>query len=116
MSLSRFVPPPLLRSAKNRLSALFSSTPLLFLGVVIGVAVLFRLGIGLVKSSTEPEATAPLFTTTASPSSVAAAARSTGENAGTQPVKLNADPAAMPLPVEPPAKGKKHGRSQFPRR
>ncbi len=104
------MPEPLLRSAKNRLTAIFSSTPLLFLGVVIGVAVLFKIGIGFVKpSNEEPMATAPVFTST--PSAPAVAATTTA-----QPIKLNADPAAMPLPVEPPAKGKKHGRSQFPRR
>ncbi len=79
------------------------------------MAVLFRIGIGFVREPAEPEAGAPLFAQSASSSSVVSAARAAGASTP-EPIELNADPAAMPLPVEPPAKPKtKHGRSVFPR-
>lgn len=111
MTLSRFVPQPLIRSAKNRLTAIFSTTPLVFLGVVVAVAFLFRVGIGLVKSD-EPTSAAPIIAPNMNHGSVAHAARAA---AATEPTVIpSADPAAMPLPVEAPVKGKRH-RSQFPR-
>lgn len=42
----------------------FAGTPYLFFGVVLGVAVLFRLGIGVLKSSTTPEPEVPVFAST----------------------------------------------------
>lgn len=48
--------------ARYRIARLFSEAPLLFLGVVIGVALVFRVGIGAIRTASadeaEPQATA----------------------------------------------------------
>jgi hypothetical protein len=47
-----------------RLRDTFAGTPYVFFAVVIGVAVFFRLGIGVLRSSTTPEPEVPVFAST----------------------------------------------------
>lgn len=41
-----------------RLAAVFADTPLLFFAVVIGVALAFRVGVGLARAEADPSAAA----------------------------------------------------------
>lgn len=47
-----------------RVRDMFAGTPYLFFAVVIGVAVFFRLGIGVLRANTTPEPEVPVFAST----------------------------------------------------
>ena len=67
-----------------RFLAIFGDAPILFFGVVLGVALIFRVGVGVVRDAATPDVVAPTFTTT------------TAEQGVTQPI---ADPEARPTPT-----------------
>jgi len=71
-----------------RFLAIFGDAPILFFGVVIGVALIFRVGVGVARDAATPDVVAPTFTTT------------TAEQGVTQPV---ADPEARPTPTPIPS-------------
>jgi len=53
--------------ARYRIARLFSEAPLLFLGVVIGVALVFRVGIGAIRTASADEEPPPQATTREAP-------------------------------------------------
>lgn len=79
-----------------RFLGVFAGAPVLFFGVVIGVALVFRLGVGAVRDAATPEPVAPTFVTGAGPRSSAGAAAA-------EPPRLHADPSASALPSPTPA-------------
>jgi len=48
----------------GRVREILAETPLLFFGVVLGVALLFRVGVGVAHEATQPEVVAPTFVST----------------------------------------------------
>lgn len=72
----------------QRLVALFADAPLVFFGVVIGVAIVFRLGVGATRAAAEPEVVAPTFATGIDPRAGASA-----------DAALHADPSVGPAPT-----------------
>ena len=66
----------------GRFLAVFADTPVLFFAVVIGVALTFRVAVGVARDAATPDVVAPTFVTGAEPS-----------NGVTQPV---ADPDSKP--------------------
>lgn len=66
-----------------RFLAIFADTPLLFFGVVIGVALVFRLGVGVAREAARPDVVAPTFVTGAEPRPAASGG-----------IGLHADPSA----------------------
>lgn len=73
-----------------RFLAVFADAPLLFFGVVIGVALVFRLGVGVAREAARPDVVAPTFVTGAEPRPAASAG-----------IGLHADPSASALPGLP---------------
>lgn len=53
------VPKPLSRRLRNRVAGLFADTPILFLGVVLAIALSFRVAVGWMKSLAPADAPAP---------------------------------------------------------
>lgn len=71
----------------SRFLAIFADTPVLFFAVVIGVALTFRIAVGVAREAATPEVVAPTFATSA-------------EKGVTQPV---ADPEAKLDPKPAPS-------------
>ena len=90
--------PPGLTRLRAHIAAFFAGAPLLFLGVVLGIAVVFRLAVGAVKPAVAAEEALPV----AAPTSSAAArpeprpAAEVGESpsSGTSPARREAPPPA----------------------
>lgn len=78
-----------------RFVGVFRDMPVLFFGVVIGVAVVFRLGVGSAREAMRPDDVAPSSTTStaAGPGSVSVSATAT---AASKP-SFTADPDAKPM-------------------
>jgi hypothetical protein len=91
VQLPRFVLPLNYRAlsiARHRVAGVFSQAPLLFFAVVIGVAVMFKIGIGWMQSGVTAEPETPSVAKTSHEDPRAAAS-----------VSFQADPAAQPLPA-----------------
>ena len=95
----------------GRIRHVFGETPFLFFGVVIGLAVLFRLGVGVARESARPDVVAPVFVSTspepglsAMPSPSAPSTSTSGEVGAIGRVQ----PIGTPVQVPPKTRG--HGR------
>lgn len=99
----------------GRIRQVFGETPFLFFGVVIGLAVIFRVGVGVARESARPEVVAPVFVSTspepglsampsATPSASTPSASTTGEVGAVGRVQ----PIGTPVQVPPRTRG--HGR------
>lgn len=75
----------------RRFVATFRDAPVVFFGVVIGVALIFRLGVGSAREAMRADDVATTFATSTAPGSASASA-----SAGSKP-SFNADPDAKPL-------------------
>jgi hypothetical protein len=84
---------PHLRRLRARMAALFADLPIVFLAVVLGVALTFRVAIGWAKEGATPEP--PAVSALAAPT--VAPAATTGTAA--RPVVMAADPQATALPA-----------------
>lgn len=84
---------------KARLSHMFGEAPLGFIGAVIAIAVVFRLGIGVMKPSVqEPELEAPVALHTPPPESPKAVAKAESKPAAA-PIVTDALPTVEATPA-----------------
>ncbi|HSO34182.1 MAG TPA: hypothetical protein VLT33_16720 [Labilithrix sp.] len=116
MHVARFLPAAILRAFSImglRVRHLFGETPFLFFGVVLGVALLFRVGVGLARDAATPAAVAPTFVTTGpEPGLAAAAAPSPSTTSTPATAEVGAAAKVQPIgsPVRVPPKPRGHGR------
>ena len=96
---------------KTRLVAVFADTPLLFFAVVIGVALTFRITVGVVRDARAVPVVVPTFATGPEPGLVADAdaktetgARVTGSAAPALPVEVGAAAKVQPFGTPQPAR------------
>ncbi len=85
----------------GRFVAIFRDAPVVFFGVVIGVALIFRLGVGSAREALRPDVVAPTFTTSTAPGNASASASASATatataSDGAQPSFI-ADPDAKPI-------------------
>ena len=94
---------------KARIFAVFADTPFVFFAVVIGVALTFRLGVGVVRDATKPPVVAPSFATGPEPGLAEAEPA-----APTPSVEVGAaarvQPFGAPAPARVTPKPRGHGR------
>jgi len=67
-----------------------ADAPILFIGIVIGVALLFRVAVGAAREATSPPVEAPTFTTTSSSSPEATATPATAAASTSSPASAAA--------------------------
>jgi hypothetical protein len=72
---------------RMKLFAIFADAPIVFFGVVIAVALTFRVAVGVARDAATPVETAPPFVTGAEPKKAEKP----------EPPKLEADPEAKPV-------------------
>ncbi len=73
--------------ARTRAFAVVAQGPWLFLGVVFGIAVLFKVGIGWMQSTPEAEPSAPVE-------------KAPAPKVAASSLRFEADPSAQPLPAQ----------------
>jgi hypothetical protein len=100
---------------KLRAFAIFADTPVGFFAVVVGVALTFRVGAGLVREAKAPAEIAPTFVTGPEPGLAAAAASASAAPAAPVPsVEVGAaarvQPFGTPQPARVAPKPRGHGR------
>jgi hypothetical protein len=100
---------------KARAFALFADTPFLFFAVVIGVALAFRIGVGVVRDAKTPSDVAPTFATGPEPGLVEPRpAAPPGAVAPVPSVEVGAaarvQPFGAPQPARVAPKPRGHGR------
>jgi hypothetical protein len=96
-----------------RLCETFAGTPYVFFAVVIGVAVFFRLGIGVLKSSATPEPEVPVFASTEAAPSASAKKDIAPANDSPAPGvtgAATAKPGSGPAPARATPRPRGHGR------
>lgn len=108
-----------------RFLAIFADTPLVFFAVVIGVALTFRVAVGVAREAAKPEVVAPTFVTGPEPGlpSMSAAASASASSATGQPLPqpdtrataevgaaAKVQPLGMPSPARVAPKPRGHGR------
>ena len=105
MHVARFLPASTLRAFSlmgGRIRQLFGETPFLFFGVVLGVALLFRVGVGGAREAAQPDPVAPTFVSTQpEPGLAPTSTAEVGAAARVQPI-------GTPARVPPKTRG--HGR------
>jgi hypothetical protein len=102
----------------GRIRQIFGETPFLFFGVVLGVAILFRVGVGVARESAKPDVVAPTFVSTQpepglAPAATASASTApTGAPSTTTTAEVGAAARVQPIgtPVRVPPKTRGHGR------
>ncbi len=99
----------------GRIRQVFGETPFLFFGVVIGLAVLFRVGVGVARESARPDVVAPTFISTspepglsATPASTSTPSATATPTAGEVGAAARVQPIGTPVRVPPKTRG--HGR------
>ena len=106
---------------KTRAFAVFADTPILFFAVVIGVALTFRITVGVVRDARAVPVVVPTFATGPEPGLAEAEAKAeagtkatTGSAAPAQAVEVGAaarvQPFGTPQPVRVAPKPRGHGR------
>lgn len=105
---------------KTRLFAVFADTPLLFFAVVIGVALTFRITVGVVRDARAVPVVVPSFATGPEPGLAEADAKAeagvvvTGSAAPALPVEVGAaarvQPFGTPQPARVAPRPRGHGR------
>ncbi|MBS2014899.1 MAG: hypothetical protein JST00_18560 [Deltaproteobacteria bacterium] len=97
-----------------RLTGTFADTPYVFFAVVIGVALVFRLGVDVLRSSTTPPPEVPVFASTEASATPPAPVKRDIAPADDAPASAstsaNGGKAAAPLPGRAPARPRGHGR------
>ena len=93
----------------GRVREIFAETPLLFFGVVLGVAILFRVGVGVAHEATQPDVVAPTFVSTQPEPGVARSAAPAPSASTTAEVGTarRLQPSGSPVPP----KTRAHGRT-----
>ena len=93
----------------GRIRQVFGETPFLFFGVVIAVAVVFRIGVGVAREAARPDVQAPIFVSTQPEPGLSASAPSTSTSAAAE---VGAAARVQPIgtPVQVPPKTRGHGR------
>jgi hypothetical protein len=99
---------------KVRVLGVFAETPVLFFGVVIGVAVVFRLGVGVVREARTPPVVVPTFATGPEPG-LAATTTATATATAVPSVEVGAAARVQPFGSPQPARvaprpAPRHGR------
>ena len=115
MHVARFLPAAILRAFSimgSRVRHVFGETPFLFFGVVLGVAVIFRVGVGVAHDAAAPPVVAPTFVTTAPEPGVPSAASTTAPTSTSTTAEVGAAAKVQPLgsPARLPPKPRGHGR------
>jgi hypothetical protein len=97
---------------KVRVLGVFAETPVLFFGVVIGVAVVFRLGVGVVREARIPPVVVPTFATGPEPGLAAtASATATAVPSVEVGAAARVQPFGSPQPARvAPRPAPRHGR------
>jgi hypothetical protein len=113
---------------KTRILAVFADAPIVFFAVVIGVALTFRIAVGVIRDAAVPEPVAPTFATgpivTGPEPGLASASTTTGTSdasplptaAATAEVGVAAkvQPIGTPQPARVSPKPRGHGRRPIP--
>lgn len=100
----------------GRIRQLFGETPFLFFGVVLGVALLFRVGVGGAREAAQPDPAAPTFVSTQPEPGLAptpsAPATPTASPGTTSTAEVGAAARVQPIgtPARVPPKTRGHGR------
>ncbi len=100
----------------GRIRQVFGETPFLFFGVVIGVAVLFRVGVGVARESARPDVVAPTFISTSPEPGLSASTPNTPNTSTSTSTSTTGEVGAaarvQPIgtPVRVPPKTRGHGR------
>lgn len=94
----------------GRIRQVFGETPFLFFGVVIGLAVLFRVGVGVARESARPDVVAPTFISTSPEPGLSATPPETPRTSTTGEVGAAARVQPIGTPVRVPPKTRGHGR------
>jgi hypothetical protein len=98
-----------------RLRHVFGEAPFLFFGVVIGVAILFRVGVGWMREASAEPVVAPTFVTTApepglAPSGFVPPERTSTGTSLSAEVGAGARPPGSPSPPRVAPRPRGHGR------
>jgi hypothetical protein len=127
VNAARFLPASIRRAFSLmwlRLRNVLGEAPILFFGVVIGVALTFRVAVGVVREAATPAAVAPTFVTTGPEPGIASGFVASGQpaGAGTSPststgtgtaevgAAAKVAPIGMPAPPRVGPKPRGHGR------
>lgn len=107
---------------KTRVLAVFADAPIVFFAVVIGVALTFRIAVGVIRDAAVPEPVAPTFATgpivTGPEPGLASASTSTSDASPLPTMTATAEvgvaakvqPIGAPTPARVPPKPRGHGR------
>jgi hypothetical protein len=90
---------------RARIVAVFADTPFVFFAVVIGVALTFRIGVGVVRDANAPPVVAPTFATGPEPGLAEPRAASSAPVPVAAPsVEVGAAARVQPFGTPPPAR------------
>ncbi len=98
----------------GKIRQLFGETPFLFFGVVLGVALLFRVGVGVAREAARPDVVAPTFVSTQPEPGLAvtATAAPSASPSTTSTAEVGAAARVQPIgtPARVPPRTRGHGR------
>ena len=97
---------------KGRLFGVFAETPVMFFAVVLGVALVFRLGVGVAREAKTPPVVAPTFVSGPEPGLPAAAPSASATAVPSVEVGAAArvQPFGTPTPARVAPRPRGHGR------